>query len=226
MYNPAATAEFPISNDLEFIEIQNTGNNTADLTGVYFRGTGFVYQFPAYSEILPGSKKILASNSGVFMAKYGIPSSGQFTRNLSSKEENLVLADGFGNVIDSVSYTNLPPWPNADGNGSYLELIDPLSDNSMASNWTTSANTIVSVPETESNMELKFYPTPVKDNLTIESSGVIKMAELFDFQGRLIRKIDINSGIYKLDMSSYSRGIYLIQIITQDGNFMQKIIKE
>jgi len=49
------------------------------------------------------------------MAKFGIAPSGQFTRNLSNKGEKLVLADAFGNVIDSVSYSNLPPWPNADG---------------------------------------------------------------------------------------------------------------
>jgi hypothetical protein len=225
MYNPNTSADFPISNDQEFIEIQNTGNKTIDLTGVYFSGTGFVYQFPAYSEIFAGSRKILASNSAVFMAKYGIPPSGQFTRNLSNKEEKLVLADGFGNVIDSVTYSNLPPWPNANGNGYYLELIDPLSDNSIATNWTASTNTIVSVKETENSMSLKFYPIPVKDNLRIESSGTIKIVEIFDFQGRLMRKIEVNSGFYKLDMSSCSQGIYMIQVITPGRNFMQKIIK-
>jgi hypothetical protein len=225
MYNPGVTIDFPSSNDQEFIEIQNTGNKTVNLTGVYFSGTGFVYQFPVYSEIFAGSRKILASNSAVFMAKYGIAPSGQFTRNLSNKGEKLVLADGFGNVIDSVTYSNLPPWPNANGNGSYLELIDPLSDNSVASNWTASTNTVTSVSETENNTRLKFYPTPVKDNLTIESSGIIKSVELLDFQGKSLQKIDINSGIYKLDMSSCSQGIYLIRVITPGGNFMQKIIK-
>lgn len=226
MYNPAATADFPISNDLEFIEIQNTGNSVADLTGVYFSRPGFVYQFPVYSEIFPGSKKILASNSTAFMTKYGISPSGQFTRNLSNTGEELVLADGFGNVIDSVSYSNLPPWPNADGNGYYLQLIDPASDNSVASNWTASENTIVSVRETENSTKLNFYPSPVKDNLTIESSGTIKIVELFDFQGRLMRRITVNSGIYVLNMDSCPKGIYLVHVITPYGNSVQKIIKQ
>jgi hypothetical protein len=225
MYNPSVSIYYPISNDQEFIEIQNTGNKTVDLTGVYFSGTGFVYQFPAYSEILPGSSKILASNPSVFMAKFGIAPSGQFTRNLSNKGAKLVLADAFGNVIDSVSYSNLPPWPNADGNGSYLQVIDPFSDNSVPSNWIASTNTITSVSETENNTNLKFYPTPVKDNLSIEYSGTIKSVELLDIQGKSIRKIDINSGNYKLDMSSFLQGIYLIRVITPDGNFIQKIIK-
>ena len=226
MYNPNTSVDFPISNDQEFIEIQNTGNKTEDLTGVYFSGTGFVYQFPAYSQIFPGSRKILVSNPAVFVAKYGIPASGQFTRNLSNKGEKLVLADGFGNVIDSVHYSNMPPWPDADGNGYYLELIDPLSDNSIATNWIASANTIVSVRETENSSTLKLYPSPVKDFLNIDFSGNIKIVKLFDFQGRLLRTIDINSDTYRLDMNSCSQGMYLIQVITGEGNFVRKIIKE
>ena len=75
-------------------------------------------------------------------------------------------------------------------------------------------------------MKLKFYPSPVRDNLTIEFSGTIRILELFDFQGRSIRKTEVNSGIYKLDMSACSQGIYLIRIVTQDGSYMHKILKE
>jgi hypothetical protein len=226
MYNPNTTALFTVSNDQEFIEIQNTGSSTVDLTGVYFSGTGFVYQFPAYSQILPGSKKIIASNPAVFTQKYGFLPSGQFTRNLSNKTEKLVLADAFGNVIDSVRYSNQPPWPNADGNGYYLDLIDPLSDNSVASNWTASTNTIVSVKEIENNKKLKYYPSPVKDNLTIESGETIKTVGLLDYQGRILYRFAVNAEIYKLDMSSYSPGIYLIEVLTSEGSSLHKIIKQ
>jgi hypothetical protein len=226
MYNPDTTITFPDSKDQEFIEIKNTGNKTISLTGVYFSGTGFVYQFPVYSEILPNSTKILASNSAVFRSKYSISPSGQFTRNLSNSGEKLVLADGFGNVIDSVRYSNLPPWPNADGNGYSLELTDPLSDNSIAANWTASVPTLVSVEDVEYNPEIKYYPIPVKNNLTIESSGKISILQLFDFQGRLLRKITVNSEIYNLDMNSCLPGIYLIEVITPDGSNVQKIMKE
>ena len=226
MYNPATSVSFPNADEQEFLEITNTGSKTVSLTGVYFSGTGFVYQFPAYSQMAPHSTKILANKVEVFRAKYGIEPSGQFNRNLSDAGQCLVLADGFGNVIDSVRYSSKPPWPNASGNGYYLELIDPLSDNSLASNWTASTSTIVSVNDTEDNMKLKFYPSPVRDNLTIEFSGTIRILELFDFQGRSIRKTEVNSGIYKLDMSACSQGIYLIRIVTQDGSYMHKILKE
>ena len=225
-YNPKTSLTFPNSTDLEFIEITNTGNKTVDLTGVYFRGTGFVYQFPPYSEIFPNSTKVLASNPTVFLAKYGFSPSGQFTRNLSDTGEPLVLVDGFGNVIDSVSYSNQPPWPNADGNGYYLELTDPLSDNSIATNWTATGDVITSIENAESAHSIKLYPIPVKNNITIESSGIINKLQLFDFKGSLLQTININSGTFNLEMSSCSMGLYIVEIFTSDGNFVRKIPKE
>lgn len=226
MYHPDSTLNFPDSDQQEFLEITNTGSSTVSLTGVYFSGTGFVYQFPVYSEFLPKSTKILAGNSEVFIAKFGNSPFGQFTRNLSNRKEQLVLSDAFGNVIDSITYFDHSPWPDADGNGYYLDLADPLSDNSVASNWSASANIVLSSPETEYKHGYKIYPTPVKNKLTIEYVGPLKSLELFDFQGRMIRTIEINSNTYSLDMSFCSPGIYFIQLKSADGNFVQKIVKD
>jgi hypothetical protein len=85
---------------------------------------------------------------------------------------------------------------------------------------------VLSSPEIEFNKGYKIFPTPVKDNLTIESTGNVKSLELFDFQGRRLRDIEINSTTYQLDMSSFTPGIYIIQLKSADGNFVQKIAKE
>jgi hypothetical protein len=226
MYNPNTTIDFPVSNDQEFIEISNTGNKTIDLTGVYFSGTGFVFQFPINTLILPNATKILASNASVFKAKYGFAPSGQFTRNLSNSGQNLVLADGFGNVIDNVQYSSLPPWPNASANGYFLELTDPFSDNSIATNWTASTSVIESVEDAEIDQSLKFYPSPVKNNLTIESAGRINIIQLLDIRGCILQSINVNSESYNLDMTSCYPGAYLIKIVENDRSFVRKIIKE
>jgi hypothetical protein len=226
MYDPNPTFDFPNSKDLEFIELKNNGNKTINLTGVYFSGTGFVYQFPVNSLIGPYSKKILASNPAVFTAKYGFSPSGQFTRNLSNTGENLELADGFGNIIDNVRYSNLPPWPNANANGYSLELTDPLSDNSIATNWTASTPTLVSVEDAENDLSLKFYPSPVKDHLQIEAEGTINSLQLINFRGCLLQTIKVNSEKYNLDMTSCFPGIYLIKVFTPNRNYVQKIFKE
>jgi hypothetical protein len=226
MYHPDTTRTFPDSDQQEFLEISNTGSKSVDMAGIYFSGTGFVYQFPQSAVIQGNSSVCLAGNADVFIKKYGVSPYGQFTRNLSNKGEKLVLADGFGNVIDSLTYSDLPPWPAADGNGYYLQLIDPLSDNSVATNWTASRNLLVSAGETLNNSQLKLYPNPVSDRLHIESPETINIIQLFNSQGKLIQKVNVESAEYSLDMSSYPKGIYMIQIITRGRNTVQKIIRE
>ncbi|RYY09683.1 MAG: secretion system protein Por, partial [Chitinophagaceae bacterium] len=120
-YNPSTNSTFTVSNDQEFIEIKNAGTTTVNLTGIYFRGTGLVYQFPANQTLAAGASVMLASNTAVFQSKYGFAASGQFTRNLSNSNQDLVLADGFGNMIDHVHYYDSAPWPNADGNGYFCK---------------------------------------------------------------------------------------------------------
>jgi hypothetical protein len=223
MYHPDSTFDFPHNKDLEFIQIKNTGNSVVNLTGVYFSGTGFVYQFPSSSFVSPGATMILASNEVIFKAKYGFSPIGQFTRHLSNTGQKLVLADGFGNIIDSVSYSSKPPWPDADGNGYYLDLTDPLSDNSIAANWTATGTSIVPIEDKE---WLTLYPTLVRDYLVIEAKGMINSLQLFDIQGRLIKSININASSYYLDMTTYARGIYLVKVIGSQGNFVKKIVRE
>ena len=70
-YHPAISTEFPDSDAMEFLEIRNTGTTTVNLSGVYFTGTGLVYQFPANSTLGPGLCVIIAANAAVFQTRYG-----------------------------------------------------------------------------------------------------------------------------------------------------------
>jgi hypothetical protein len=226
MYAPDTSLVFPDSKDLEFIEIKNTGSATVSLTGVYFSGTGFVYSFPPGLNIEPDESKIIAGNAEVFRAKYGFLPAGQFARSLSNKGEKLVLSDGFGNVIDIVEYSDLPPWPDASFNGYYLKLIDPLADNNIATNWIASTSALVSVEDVESGIGLKLYPSPVTTMLQIESDAEILSFELFDIRGIRLQDISVGSECYSLDMTSYPGGIYIVKVVTAEGNFVRKIVRK
>jgi hypothetical protein len=225
MYNPEATVDFPVANDLEFVEITNTGNKITDLTGFYFSGTGFVYQFPPDSKIIPGCSKIIASNSAVFSTKYGFSPSGQFTRNLSNTGQKLVLADGFGNVVDEVSYSILSPWPNANGNGKFLELIDPLSDNNTGSNWMAITGTVESENEKVYD-NIRVYPSVVKDDFVIEWSENAYILQIYDTRGSLLKTTNVDSGYFTVSISPYPAGTYLIRLISPKLTVVRKIIKE
>lgn len=138
-YNPQAVTT-PVaftSNDQEFIQITNNGTTTVNLSGIYLSQLGISYQFPFNSTIAAGSSIYLASNSSAFQSRYGVTAFGQFSRNLSNSSQKLVLADAFGNVIDSVEYFDVAPWPTgADGGGSYLQLLNLNLDNNLGTSWT------------------------------------------------------------------------------------------
>lgn len=224
-YHPETSVEFPVSEDLEFIEITNEGDQIVDMTGIYFGGTGFVYQFPVNSIISPSSSIILASNTAAFRAKYGLSPYGQFTRQLSDKSEDLVLVDAFGNVIDYVTYTDTVPWPDADGNGSYLSLKDPLLDNSLPENWTASNEIIVSDHNIPAGSQLLLYPNPVENILSIRSGSEIISLTLYDIYGRELLSVKVGNENCELNLTSFPKGVYIVKVTSPFNTITEKIIK-
>ena len=224
-YNPLKSTDFPKSDDLEFIEIKNTGTTIINLTGYYFKELGVTYIFPSNSTILVNQSIYLASNSSVFKAKYGFTAFGQFTRNLSNSSQKLVLVDGFGNEIDSVEYLDKLPWPDADGSGNYLQLINTSLDNSLASSWVAANNETLLNTSFLDNEDVAIYPNPTSHVVTIQSKNQISKINVFDVLGSLILSANSNSNSFSIDCSSYSKGIYFVTILDEFGLKTKKIVK-
>lgn len=225
MYHPKPSTFSSDDEDLEFIEITNNGNGNVNLTGVYFGGTGFVYQFPINSSLEPYKSVLLASNPTLFKLEYGFAPDGQFTRHLSNKSENLILSDAFGNTIDNVTYSDSLPWPDADGNGNYLLLKDLNLDNDKGENWTVSDNKEMLSSNIFVNSEFQLFPNPVNDIVKIKAPFIIRSISIFDIYGHLLENMSINSEAYELDMKQYIKGLYILKINTQHKNLAVKIIR-
>ena len=225
-YHPLATSEFPESNQMEFIEILNNGDQTVDLTGIYFLGTGLVYKFPDHATLGPYASYHLASSWPTFQARYGFAPYGEFTRHLSNQDEEMVLADGFGNVIDAVHYYSTPPWPDADGNGYHLALMDPDLDNSLPESWWASNETVVSNRVFFAGSEPRIFPNPVVDLVLIEADFEITSVRLLDTQGRLLRFYEIHDMTAEVDMNQYQSGMYILEITSSEKNYSRLIVKQ
>jgi hypothetical protein len=226
MYHPDTTTEFTSSDEQEFIEIMNPGNDLVNLSGDYFRGTGFVYQFPANSMIDRNQAIVLAAKASVFESKYGCVPYGEFTRHLSNKGQAIVLSDAFGNAIDSVFYSDDLPWPDADGNGYYLKLISTDLDNSLATSWTTSNDIIVSDQKPDAPQTFTIFPNPVRTVLTILSEADIVSVRILDLSGRLVISERVGAKDFQIDFSSFQSGTYIVQMVNESGIYTKKIIKE
>ncbi len=157
-YHPGTITGFNESDDLEFISIKNTQSTTVNLTGIYFKELGVTYRFPFNATIAANQSLYLASNMNQFQSRYGLAAFGQFTRNLSNSTQKLVLADAFGNTIDTVEYLDDAPWPDADGNGKFLQLTDSSLDNSLASSWVATDEVTLSTPTFSSSNSMTHFP--------------------------------------------------------------------
>ncbi len=133
-YHPPETAGVVDAEDLEFIEIMNTGTQSVDLTGVSI--TQFAttpYTFADGLSLSAGQRIVVARNPDVFQQFYGmairVAPTGYANANLSNGGERIALVAASGATIEDFSYDDEGLWPTApDGNGPTLERINPLGD--------------------------------------------------------------------------------------------------
>ncbi len=127
MYNPAAAGGFD-AQELEYVELTNTGPSTISLNGLKFV-SGIDYVFPNVN-LAAGSRVILAKNPTAFSAvNPGVPvlATG-YTNLLNNDTEDLRLEDSVGEPIMDFDYHD--SWyPVTDGGGYSLVIrstsIDP-----------------------------------------------------------------------------------------------------
>ena len=216
-----------IDGDLfEFIEITNNGDEEVDLTGVYFRELGVTYQFPDNAHIAGRQAIVLCSDSLMFTEFYNTTPFGQYTRKLSNKSENLVLADAWGNIIDQVHYSDSLPWPmEADGEGPYLELKDLDSDNSLAENWTT-GNDLTKIDKFIENQTIALYPNPTSGKIHIALSENAIHCQIIGLMGNVLQEIFPSNPDFELDLSSLPSGMYLVKVQFANGRIVfRKVVK-
>lgn len=123
----------PEHEDLEFIELENLGDQPVDLSSARFT-SGIDFTFGSL-EILPKERLVLAKDRVVFERFYRVDEGslfGGYEGRFSNKGEEITLVDVGGETIFSWSYADSGDWPErADGVGSSLLLIgdfDRLSD--------------------------------------------------------------------------------------------------
>ena len=67
------------------------------------------------------------------------------------------------------------------------------------------------------------YPTETTDMVYVTSPTLVKSISVYNLQGKLIKAEYNNS---QISLGVLSKGIYLLEVISQDGRSINKIIKE
>ena len=99
----------------------------------------------------------------------------------------------------------------------------------LAFDWFVDDVKVVPTDTTDMNVNeiaaLKFdvYPNPAKDKVVIEAQSNIQQVSLMGVNGVMLEDRKANSNKVELNLEGYSKGIYVVRIVTEDVVATQKI---
>ncbi|MBL7914952.1 MAG: T9SS type A sorting domain-containing protein [Bacteroidia bacterium] len=217
------STQFPNPPFLEYlIRFQNTGNDTAftvkilnliDTTMLDLSSFEFVASsHPVNLSWLPWERNMQFMFNNILLPDSNInePQSHGFVRYRIQPKSNLVAGDSITNNAAIYFDFNNPILTNT----AYTQIILPTS-----------------IQDIVSSGNLLLYPNPANSSLTIEtrtlpSSG--SKLTITDVAGRtlLSKSLDSNSTTHQIDISSFSSGIYFIQLDGGKGIERGRFVKE
>ena len=215
--------------DLEYVELHNSGEDAVDLSGWKFT-KGLKFTFPAGARIGAKGFQVLCRNEKRFRQFYSAPVAGTFDSKLSNHGERIDLSDARGRIVDTVKYQDDAPWPlGADGLSGSLERICPDSGGDNVANWASSplspdrtkpagtpgrvnANHSEELPPVVSKVTATPEQPAVNQPLKIEASvrdaeGVAGVKLLYRIAGPGFEKIEV-----AVAMKQISEGRYAAEI--------------
>ncbi len=76
-----------------------------------------------------------------------------------------------------------------------------------------------------SNSTIQVFPNPTSNEITIISKSMMKSIKLRDINGKLLEHLTILGNQSKVQLEKYSNGVYLLEVLTDEGTIIEKIIK-
>ena len=108
MYRPPSFAPWS-GDDLEFLELKNTGLKTIDFSGLTFT-SGLDFTFTNGTRLASGAFFLLARNPAAFAARYpGVSVSGVYSNKLDNSGEKITLRHLLGPNVFTATYSHASP---------------------------------------------------------------------------------------------------------------------
>lgn len=202
------------------------GTTTTKLPDTYVLTSGYYY-------VAIESYGCISNRTSVHVQVNSRPSSptGSLVQNFNyqAKVANLVMNQP--NVVWYLSYNDAINKMNAldasdllvDGTTYYGVNVDANSCNS----YPTAVKVGVLLGVNDLNLEnLKYYPNPVENELTISYAETIENVEVYSVTGQRVLKQGYSSNSISVDFAKFSSGTYMVKVITANGSQFIKIIKK
>ena len=235
----------------EWFEIVNTTDSTIDLQGWSIKDLDGdeheLYSDQASILISPDEYFVLAKNNDQSL-NGGVEVDYVYEGySLSNSDDEVILLDALGSVVDEVHYSN--GWPFSSGVS--MEIHEPLIDNALIGSWFLSTSSygigdmgtpgIAFDGTLEINQETlipasfvinTLYPNPFNPVITLDidihQSGVLRI-EVYDVSGHLVGEINkgyVNTGNQSFQWSGNNSpsGMYFFKITDGDAVQIRKAV--
>ncbi|WP_299766864.1 T9SS type A sorting domain-containing protein [uncultured Dokdonia sp.] len=106
----------------------------------------------------------------------------------------------------------------------FNDIGDGFPDNNIVLNLV--GEEVLSVDENTIEDIISLYPNPVQDILTIETQVEIQKISLFNLNGQVVYNQKEGNINRQIDISELSKGVYLLQIISNRQKRIYKVIKK
>ena len=221
----------------DWVELYNAESVDVDMSRWIIRDSDDAhgYIIPEGTILEAGDYLVICRNYSDFIQLFENVSNalGDMDFGLSGSGDAVRLYDSTYRLIDSVTYDNKSPWPEApDGQGATLELINPEYDNTLPQSWAASqaygspgeknSRYSDSVGSTVTEFEfVNLYPNPATENLKVECKvpDNVKIGiEIYDVYGNklnpTIYTMDLQNGLikYTINMQKYAIGVYYLSL--------------
>ena len=194
-------------NDLEVaVWIQN---NTKEI----FNGS-FLYEYTGHK--YPARNMEMTENADTYIVTWEAPEQGTPTGYNVYFNNELVLEN-----TSDLSYSF------AKDEDFYIVEVVALYEEGTSVGVIASDLDGVSIQETMSeDGNVEIYPNPARDYIKLSANNCQQSAvRVYNYLGILVEEIEVNSSDIEINVSDYSNGVYFIEIQTENGNFVKKIIK-
>jgi len=240
-YNSGSTAD-----PEDWVEFYNHSGTDLDLSGWYFSDEDDlqVFPLPAGTILEADSFLVICRDSSMFRSVFPNVENllGNFSFGLSGGGELIRLFDSSGQIVDSLTYNDVEPWPTApDGNGPTLSLLNPTLDNALPQSWSASIglgtpgeqNDVFTgtgqepLESIQSFQLFQNYPNPFNPKTTIRftlpSTASIEL-NIYDISGRRVTTLAngrYQAGEHAVEWNpdqQISSGIYVYRLLMNNQN--------
>ena len=235
----------------EWIEIVNNTDNVVDINGWSIADLGMDEHIISSDQLTlllsPGEYFILSKN-GNPDANGGINPDYVYSNfSLSNSEDEVILLDATGAIVDEVYYNS--QWPFSSGVS--MEIHDLSIDNNIIDNWYASTQIYgngergspgtahdgsLDIERQQFRLETfslgSIYPNPfnsfvtIEINLNQEDYAKLAIFNLLGFETEIIHDglLDIGFNEFIWNASEHPAGLYFVKLITRSGYSVRKIV--